>query len=179
MPEKDSIDRHIAYWKREMPALDPHVEGIVTRMQMLVRHLQRRREAGLAAYDLKGWEYDILWRLRSAGPPYRMTPTVLAAALDTHPATLTNRLDRMEQAGYLVRVHDPADRRRLLVALTDRGHAAWQSTIGDQADTEHDLLAPLTDGERQRLAALLGKIVRTVEEDGVPLMSVPGDDQLS
>ena len=175
MREQDSIDRHIAYWEREVPDLDPLVEGVVTRMQRLVRHLRRRREAGLAARGLKGWEYDILWRLRSVGPPYRTTPTVLAEALDTHPATLTSRLDRMERAGYLSRVHDPADRRRLLVALTDAGQRAWQSIIGDQARTEHELLAPLSDAERKQLADLLRIVVLDAEADGPPLMAVPGE----
>ncbi|MEU9845803.1 hypothetical protein AB0C69_42160 [Actinomadura sp. NPDC048032] len=29
----DSIDRHIAHWTSELPDLDPHIEGAVTRMQ--------------------------------------------------------------------------------------------------------------------------------------------------
>jgi DNA-binding MarR family transcriptional regulator len=93
-----------------VPDLNPQVEGIITRLQMLVRHLQRCREDGLATRGLKGWEYDILWRLRSVGPPYRASPTLLAEGLGAPPATLTSRLDRLERAGYVSRSHDPADR---------------------------------------------------------------------
>ncbi len=167
---EDSIDRHIAHWSRELADLDPDVEGAITRMQTLVALLRRRREAALGARRLKGWEYDILWRLRSTGPPYRATPTWLAQALNTHPATLTSRLDRLEESGHLARVHDPSDRRRLLVALTDEGHAAWEGAIGDQAAAEHALLAPLTGGEREQLAGLLRKVVMAAETDGPPLM---------
>ncbi|WP_393054794.1 MarR family winged helix-turn-helix transcriptional regulator [Streptomyces sp. LN549] len=169
-PAGDSIDRHIARWEQEVPGLDPRVEGAVTRMQMLVRHLQRRKEAGLARRRLKMWEYEILWRLRSAGEPYRMTPTRLAEGLDTHPATLTNRLDRLAKAGYVTREHDPADRRSLLVALTRKGHEAWSSTIGDQMATEHALLAPLSEAEREQLVVLLRKVARAAESEGSPLM---------
>src|SRR3954452_20375300 len=169
----DSVDRHIEHWKRELPDLDPQVEGVITRMQMLVRHLQRRREAGLAEYGLKGWEYDVLWRLRAAGAPYRVTPTRLAEVLDTHPATLTRRLERLEQAGYLVRVHDSADRRRLDVELTEKGHRAWEATIGGQAATEHELLTPLDNAERAQLDSLLRRLVTTAEADGPPLMPAP------
>jgi len=172
--ERDSIDRHIAFWARELPALDPDVEGAITRMQRLVRHLQQRKEAGLAAHGLKGWEYGILWQLRAIGPPYQAMPTLLAERLDTHPATLTSRLERMEQAGYVSRMHDPADRRRLLVALTQKGHQAWESTIGEQAEAEHGLLAVLTKTERGQLADLLRKVVRAAEAGGPPLMGVPG-----
>ncbi|TDD65099.1 MarR family transcriptional regulator [Actinomadura darangshiensis] len=167
---EDSVDRHIEYWSREVPGLDPDVEGAITRMQVLVRALQRRREAGLAARRLKGWEYDILWRLRSAGPPYQGTPSWLARALDAHPATLTSRLDRLEKSGHIARLRDPADRRRLLVRLTGEGHRAWEATIGDQAAGEHAFLAALTGGERRQLSDLLRKVVAAVETDGPPLM---------
>ena len=167
---EDSIDRHIAYWSRELADLDPDVEGAITRMQTLVALLRRRREAALKARRLKGWEYDVLWRLRSAGPPYQATPTWLAQALDAHPATLTSRLDRLEESGYLTRPHDPSDRRRLLVALTDKGHAAWAATIGDQAAAEHALLAPLTGDELAQLSALLRKVAAAAEAEGPPLM---------
>ncbi|MFF7244417.1 MarR family winged helix-turn-helix transcriptional regulator [Embleya sp. NPDC008237] len=169
-PSADSVDRHIAHWKHEVPDLDPMVEGVVTRMQMLVRHLQRRKEAGLGRRRLKMWEYEILWRLRSAGEPYRMTPTRLAEGLDIHPATLTSRLDRMAKSGYVTREHTPEDRRSLLVTLTEKGHEAWSSTIGDQMATEQALLAPLCEAEREQLVALLRKITLNAESGGPPLM---------
>lgn len=166
----DSIDRHIAHWGREVPALDPKVEGVVTRMQMLVRHLQRRKEAGLTRRGLKMWEYEILWRLRSAGEPYQMSPTRLAEGLGVHPATLTNRLDRLVRSGHVAREHSSRDRRSLLVALTRKGHEAWSSTIGDQMETERALMAPLSGAEREQLVALLRKIAVAAESGGPPLM---------
>jgi DNA-binding MarR family transcriptional regulator len=95
---------------------------------------------------------------------------VLAEWLDTHPATLTNRLDRLERRGYITRLHDPADRRRLLVALTDAGHAVWQSAMGEQDDTEHTLLDVLSPADRELLADLLRRVVNALEEDGPPLV---------
>lgn len=166
----DSIDRHIAHWTSELPDLDPHIEGAVTRMQVLVRFLRQDKEAGLAEHGLEGWEYDILWRLRSVGPPYRAAPTWLAEALGIHPATLTGRLNRLEKDGYVARAPDPADRRRLLVHLTDQGHRAWQDTIGASAATEHALLGVLTDAEREQLADLLRRVVLAVEDGGPDLM---------
>ena len=166
----DSIDRHIAHWARELPGLDPEIEGIITRMQRLVAYLHRAKEAALARHGLKEWEYAILHRLRAAGPPYQVAPTLLAEWLETHPATLTSRLDRMERAGHVTRVHDPADRRRLLVALTDSGHALWQAAMGRQDLTERELLADLGPRDRELLGDLLRRIVLSVESDGAPLM---------
>ena len=173
MAEHDSVDRHIAYWATALPGMDPQLEGVVTRMQMLVRHLGRRKEAALATQGLKQWEYEVLWWLRAAGEPYRLTPTTLAEALDTHPATLTNRLDRLERDGYVTRAPDAADRRRLLVALTDKGLRAWESAIEEQARTEEALLAPLSSAERDTVIELLRRVVLAAEQDGPPLMTVP------
>ncbi|GAA1964036.1 MarR family winged helix-turn-helix transcriptional regulator [Amycolatopsis minnesotensis] len=179
MREVDSIDRHIEFWSREVADLDPDVEGAVTRMQMLVRHLAHRRAEALASYPLKSWEYDILWRLRSVGKPYRMTPTALTAGLDVAPATLTNRLERLEESGYVSRTHDADDRRKLLVTLTAKGHRAWEATIGAQADAEHELLAPLGTSERKQLVRLLRKLTAAAEAGTHPLMLVPGEEDLA
>ncbi|WP_067464728.1 MarR family winged helix-turn-helix transcriptional regulator [Actinomadura macra] len=170
---QDSIDRHIAFWSREVTDLDPDVEGAVTRMQMLVHHLRRHREAALAVQRLRGWQYDILWRLRSAGPPYEGTPSWLAEALDVPPATLTSRLDRLERQGHIARAGDPADRRRLLVRLTEQGQDAWLAVIREQTIAEHALLDCLTGAQRRQLAELLRAVVVAAEGQGPPLMPVP------
>ncbi|MFJ2770980.1 MarR family winged helix-turn-helix transcriptional regulator [Streptomyces sp. NPDC087300] len=167
---RDSVDRHIARWEREVPGLVPELEGAITRMQMLVRHLHRQKEAALARHGLKMWEYEILWRLRSAGEPYRMTPTRLAQGLGVHPATLTNRLDRLQASDLITREHPPEDRRSLLVGLTREGAEAWSAVIDDQREAEASLLAPLPQGELELLSALLRTVALAVEEGGTPLM---------
>jgi DNA-binding MarR family transcriptional regulator len=47
----------------------------------------------------------------------------LASLLDLHPSTLTGVLKRLETRGYLRRVADAADRRRVQLFLTTRGRA--------------------------------------------------------
>ncbi|WP_055545001.1 MarR family winged helix-turn-helix transcriptional regulator [Streptomyces kanamyceticus] len=167
---RDSVDRHITRWEREVPGLVPELEGAVTRMQMLVRHLHGQKEAALARHGLKLWEYEILWRLRSAGEPYRMTPTRLARGLGIHPATLTNRLDRLQSSGLITREHPPEDRRSLLVGLTPEGAEAWSAVIDDQRAAEATLLAPLGERELAHLSALLRTVALAVEDGGPPLM---------
>jgi len=169
--DRDSIDRHIARWKREVSGLDPSVEGAVVRMQLLVRQILRIKAEGVAAHGLKSFEYDIIWHLCALGSPYQATPTLIAERVDTHPATLTSRLDRLEQAGYISRLHDSTDRRRLLVALTDKAHAVLQASIGDELAAERALLAPLNRTERRQLADLLRKLVLAVESDGAHLLA--------
>ncbi|MFC4910012.1 MarR family winged helix-turn-helix transcriptional regulator [Actinomadura gamaensis] len=167
---QDSIDRHIAFWSRELPGLDPDVEGAVTRMQALVRRLRREREEALAEHGLHDWQYDVIWWLRSAGAPYQAGPTWLAQVLDVRPATLTNRLERLERDGYVERVPDPDDRRRLLVRLTAKAREAWEAVYEDRSSGEHTLLAALSPDQRRQLAELLRIVTLAAEADGPDLL---------
>ncbi|MEU9093843.1 hypothetical protein [Streptomyces sp. NPDC048428] len=54
--------------------------------------------------------------------------------------------------------------------MAGHGHEAWSSTIGDQMATEHALLAPLSEAEREQLVVLLRKVAPAAESEGSPLM---------
>jgi DNA-binding MarR family transcriptional regulator len=57
----------------------------------------------------------------------QMTAGQLAAATGLSSGAVTTLLDRMEQAGYVRRIADKVDRRRVLVELTDKARArAWE-----------------------------------------------------
>jgi DNA-binding MarR family transcriptional regulator len=156
---RDPIDDHIELWSRELPDLDPRVEGIVTRVQWLDQYRRNRLGQALAGQGLKLWEFKTLHILRRAGPPYRATATELAAALDLSPAAMTKRLDNLEQDGYLRRSHDTADRRRVLVTLTDAGRRAWDKTISVQDRVESQLVEALRPDEQDQLVELLRRLV--------------------
>jgi DNA-binding MarR family transcriptional regulator len=156
---KDVIDDHIALWSRELPTLDPRVEGIVTRMSWLDRHLKARLEQALAGQRLKMWEFKTLHILRRGGVPYQASATELAGALSLSPAAMTKRLDNLEAGGLLRRSHDNADRRRVLITLTDAGLRVWESTISLQDQIEKELVAALAPNEQDHLITLLRRLV--------------------
>ncbi len=54
----------------------------------------------------------------------------LATLLHLHPSTLTGILQRLEEQGLISRAADPADRRRTVLGLTQRGTRASSSTAG-------------------------------------------------
>jgi DNA-binding MarR family transcriptional regulator len=152
---KDLVDEHIELWSRELPDMDPRVEGIVTRIQALDMHLRHELERALAHEGLKMWEFKTLHILRRGGPPYRATATELAASLDLSPAAMTKRLDNLEQDGYLRRSHDDADRRRVLITLTQAGMSVWENTISLQDRVERQLVDVLRPDEQDQLVSLL------------------------
>jgi DNA-binding MarR family transcriptional regulator len=168
---RDPIDDHIELWSRELPDLDPRIEGIVTRVQWLDQYRRTRLGQVLAGQGLKLWEFKTLHILRRGGPPYRATATELAAALDLSPAAITKRLDNLEQDGYLRRSHDSADRRRVLVALTDAGLRAWEDSISLQDRVEHELVESLDRDEQDQLVALLRRLVLAAQRSAPPALS--------
>ena len=164
----DPIDDHIELWSRELPDLDPRVEGIVTRVQWLDQYRRSRLGQALAGQGLKLWEFKTLHILRRSGRPYHATATELAAALDLSPAAMTKRLDNLEQDGYLRRRHDTADRRRILVTLSDTGHQAWEKTISVQDRVERELVEALRPQEQDQLVRLLRRLVLAAAASPAP-----------
>ena len=88
----------------------------------------QRYQRSVQAYD------DAVGRALSLGPADLRcldwladgpkTAGVLAAATGLRPAATTALIDRLEAKGLVERVRDETDRRRVLVRMTERGHAA-------------------------------------------------------
>ena len=71
--------------------------------------------------DLHGESFDVLASLRRSGTPYQLSPTELYREMMLTSGAMTNRIDRFEEAGLVMRRHDPADRRGKLVRLDAEG----------------------------------------------------------
>jgi DNA-binding MarR family transcriptional regulator len=162
---KDSVDAHVDLWAGELADLDPRVEGITVRLQVLTRYLDRHRDAVLAEYGLQWWEFKTLHMLRRGGSPYRATPGELARQLGMSAAALTNRLDALERRGYVDRSHDRDDRRKVVATLTPAGNEVWERGIGEIQRVEQELVHHLGPSDRIRLEALLRRLVLATEQD--------------
>lgn len=162
---KDAIDQHIELWAaHELPEMDLRVEGISTRLHVLAKYLDRRRDAILAGHGLQWWEFKTLHMLRRGGAPYKATPGQLATQLNLSPATLTNRLDALVRQGYVLREHDRDDRRKVVAMLTEAGLKIWQQGIGDISRVEEELVHELGQAEQDRLIVLLRTLVLATEK---------------
>lgn len=162
-PAEDHVDRMLVVWKRELPDLDLATEGIVERIQKLQRHLDRAMNETLAEFKLDRGEWWLLGALRRSGPPYRKSPGKLAEDIGLSSGAMTNRLDRLEEAGLIRRLPDPDDRRGLQVELTDAGWQAWQDTVGAQARKETLVASALDQEEKEQLNALLRRLMLEFE----------------
>ncbi len=117
----DPIDRMNEQWRAVRPDLDPKPLEVVGRVLVLAQHLERRVTEALAPHGLALGQFDILATLRRAEPGDGLTPTQLMESVALSSGGMTSRLDRLEEAGWVRRVADPADRRGVKVALTRKG----------------------------------------------------------
>lgn len=162
--ERDLIDDRLEIWAAELPELDIATEGIVERIQKLARRFDRAMDETLTDFELKRGEWHLLGALRKSGKPYRRSPGHLAEDLGLSSGAMTHRLDRMERAGLIRRLPDPADRRSLQIELTDAGWQLWQDSTGTQARKEALIASALTDGEKDELNRLLRRLMLAFEQ---------------
>ena len=158
--ERDHVDRWLE--QHELP-VDLEVEGIVDRISGLRKRFHRMLDETLEEFGLVEGEWKALGHLRFAGPPYRRPVEQLARWADLSSGAMTNRLDRLEQAGLVRRVPDPHDRRGVLVELTDAGRKAWEESVSAQAAKEALVAAALDVDEKRELNALLRRLMLEFE----------------
>src|SRR5687768_15337459 len=76
--EHDEVGRFVNQWAAERPDLDLRTMATVARLLNVARHIQARLAAFAAEYGLSIPEGDVLFTLRRAGPPYRLSPSAIA-----------------------------------------------------------------------------------------------------
>jgi DNA-binding MarR family transcriptional regulator len=161
--EQDHVDRWLA--DHPLPsAVDKEVEGIVDRIGGISRRLRRMLNETLSDFGLSEGEWKALNHLQLDGPPYRQSPGRLAKWAELSSGAMTNRIDRLEQAGLVRRVPDPDDRRGVLVELTDEGRQAWDDSVSAQAQKESLIAAALSENEKRELNALLRRLMIELEK---------------
>jgi DNA-binding MarR family transcriptional regulator len=159
--EQDHIDRFLA--EHDLPGVDLEVEGIVDRINGLRRRFNALLDGTLREHDLAEGEWKLLNHLQLSKPPHRRSAGQLAKRAELSTGAMTNRLDRLEEAGLVRRVPDPEDRRGVLVELTKKGQQAWKKTLGVQAAKESLIADALTKDEQRELNALLRRLMREFE----------------
>jgi len=156
---KDYTDQVLAQWALARPDLDASPLGILNRAVRLATHIHKRDEQLLQASGLQPWAYEVLAALRRQGTPYQLTPTELRKATLLTSGGMTNRLDRLETAGWIERRPDPADGRGVYVRLTARGRKIVDRALELRLESAEVLLAPLSLADRRKLAGLLRQIL--------------------
>jgi len=160
----DLIDRMNEQWRAARPDLDPGPLEVVGRVIVLAQYLERSVNEALAAHGLTLGQFDILATLRRQ-PDGRLTPTQLMRSVMLSSGGMTNRLDRLEEAGWIRREPDPEDRRGVVVGLTRKGRELIDAATATRFAEARDSLPPLEANEMREMKRLLRKWLATIGKD--------------
>lgn len=159
----DRADSAVSQWARERPDLPALPMALFGRLLEAAERLMRDHMNPLfAEAGLQPGEFDVIATLKRSGPPYLLSPTQLYEATMITSGGMTNRLDRLERAGFVERRSDPNDRRGKLIALTAAGKRVIDETITRHVANEVRLLSTLSPAEQEKLNALLKKLIATL-----------------
>jgi len=159
----DEVDLILAAWARELPDIDVTPLGSLSRISRLAKHLDRARKDAFAAHELDVWEFDVLAALRRQGQPYVLSPGELIRATLSTSGTMTNRVNRLEARGLVIRRPNNDDRRGVLVQLTGEGRSRVQQALADLLAYERRVLAAIEPEAREDLAVLLRRLLAPFE----------------
>jgi DNA-binding MarR family transcriptional regulator len=160
---EDHVDAILDQWKQERPDLDTAPMGIIGRISRIERLVDEQMKEACSEFNLERWGFDVLASLRRAGKPYQLTPTQLFNSCMLTSGAMTNRIDRLEEAGLVERLHDPADRRGVLVSLTKNGLKIIDRAVTAHMKVEERMLSSFTPRERERFAVLLRTLAQDLE----------------
>ena len=120
-------------------------------------------ECGLPAQ----W-FEVMLRL-ARSPGHRLRMCDLAAQVALSPSGLTRAVDRLEEAGFVTRVHCEEDRRVAYAALTDAGLARIEAAVPVHLEhLDEHFVSPLTPDELAQLTATLRKLRDHVNPGAIP-----------
>ena len=103
------------------------------------------------------------WRvLAHLAPRQGINQSSLAEILEVENITLGRHIDRLEDTDWVVRRHDPSDRRAWRLFLTDKSRPVLDRMEVLAAETQGEAMAGLSDDERDRLLKLLLSMKRNM-----------------
>jgi DNA-binding MarR family transcriptional regulator len=155
----DSVDRIIQAWAERDPRVDASPLEVAGRLLLCALHLERGIAAALQPFGLSFGDFDVINTLRRRGDPDGTKPRDLTRSSLITSGAMTSRLDRLERAGLIERKPDPADRRGVLVQLTEPGERLAEESLQAVIAADEDFLEPLSARQRQSVASALKQLL--------------------
>ncbi|WP_369194985.1 MarR family winged helix-turn-helix transcriptional regulator [Streptomyces djakartensis] len=112
----------------------------------------------LAVEDMRMWHHVVLSAVRDLAP---VAQADLGRAVRLDPKEVVGVLDDLQAAGLVVREPDPRDRRKNAVSLTAAGERLLERCEEAARAANDELLAPLSQAEREQFTRMLQRISGT------------------
>jgi DNA-binding MarR family transcriptional regulator len=119
-------------------------------------HAHRLVADGFSAVHARGCHYRLLATLEEFGPA---SQAALGRRSGIHLSDMVAAINELADDNLVERAPDPSDRRRNIISLTTAGKRHLRRLEKRLAETQDELLAPLSPDERQRLTELLSRLL--------------------
>ncbi|GAA4865533.1 MarR family winged helix-turn-helix transcriptional regulator [Saccharopolyspora rosea] len=134
------------------------VTALFASLSRVSRQADRYLGEVLSELGLQGWEYDVLTTLLRSGEPHELRPGTIADRLGVSNSAMTNRIDRLEQAGLVGRHLDPRNRRIVIVRLTNAGRDSAERALAAHCAAARRVLDRLSADRAAALRDLLDQL---------------------
>jgi len=142
-----------------MPTQAPNLPNLIDGLFQLAFLLQAKLTRIAAEHDLSVVQVRLLGILRDREPGMLQ----LARRLELEKSSLSGLVDRAAQRGLVERIPSPSDRRAATIRITAQGRKLVR-VIEEAVTAEVDVLVQeLSEADRKRLAALIGRVVLASE----------------
>lgn len=129
--------------------------ALVARVIRIAAWLTRRAEQWLGPLGLTWESFSLIATLRRSGEPFQRRPSELLEESLLSSGAMTNRIDRVEAMGLVVRLREPNDRRGVIVQLTPEGRKLADKAIEVHTTELKALLRGISASDRVVLKKLL------------------------
>jgi len=164
MTTPDHVARILGQWYRERPDLDVSPTAVIGRLHRLGDRLRVDIIEVYRRHGLTEGEFDVLATLRRQGSPYELAPGELAQHTMVTTGAISKRLDRLEEAGLVVRRDNAADGRGRIVRLTEAGQRVFDRAFTEHMQNENRMIGLLDHDERAELERLLTAWLSRLEQ---------------
>lgn len=125
-------------------------------ISQVATHAHRLMTERLTAAGARGYHFRLLAALAEFGPSSQAS---LGRRTGMDRSDVVAAVNELARRDLLQRVIDPADRRRNVVTITEKGAAYLERLDGVLDGVQDELLAPLSPAERAQLTGLLGRVL--------------------
>lgn len=125
----------------------------------VLQRMETKFVEGLSPFKINARQYGVLLFIEES--PYSSQKDI-SEKLQIDRTTMVSHIDHLEGLGYVERTRNPNDRRSYSLLITPKGKDVVDSRWKFLIDTELEVLAPLSDQEKQLLKEILIKVWTTL-----------------
>ncbi len=139
--------------------------ALFTRLQRVVIHLELLQNEAVRDFDISFGDFVILATLRKEPAPHTLPVSQIATYVLRPMGSISQAVDRVEQAGLVKRTPDPNDRRKVLVSLSKKGARFADEALAAYNDTRKRVFKRLNNDELDSIDDAITTLLGALDSD--------------